>query len=365
MQIALTKKLADAMGINPPPAQEAENPLFSWTANWTKVWDNRSAEDMLVLVNNATRFAAALYQVKRKDLKNVAEMMRASISNTLLAMSLNPELVEEYMRLAGNVEFARNHNRQAAAWVTKAGLECAFHVGREYDGIAKMFSDTIGVSTNHYYVSDPVNKVDFCPDQAMIKALTELTGKQPYKYRAFELLVTLDLEIYQVVRRIIVPADLEFARLHKVLQSAFGWENCHLYDFAFFGRNKHKPVARIVPFEDDLEFDEDAILMAGHTLSEFLPEHQHMRYTYDLGDNWEHEIQLVRVIEEYDKESPYLLEAKGQTPPEDVGGIGGFINFREIMLNPGHPEYKAMREWAKYWTVELYEWQSRPGVIRV
>jgi hypothetical protein len=365
MQIALTKKLADAMGISPPSAQGAENPLFSWTANWTKVWDNRRVEDMLVLVNNATRFAVALYQVKRKDLKNVAEMMRASIKNTLLAMSLNPEMVEEYMRLAGNVEFARNHNRQTAAWVTKAGLECAFHVGREYSDIAKMFSDTIGASTNHYYVSDPIHNVDFCPDQAMIKALSELTGKQPYKYRAFELLVTLDLEIYQVMRRIIVPADLGFARLHKVLQSAFGWGNCHLYDFAFFGSNKHKPVTRIVPFEDDLGFDEDAILMEGHTLSEFLPEHQHMRYTYDLGDNWEHEIQLVRVIEDYDQESPYLLEAKGQTPPEDVGGIGGFIDFREIMLNPGHSEYKAMREWAKYWTVELHEWQSRPGVIRV
>ena len=167
------------------------------------------------------------------------------------------------------------------------------------------------------------------------------------------------------MRRIIVSADLEFARLHKVLQSAFGWENCHLYYFTFFGSNKHKPVVRIVPFEDDMKFNEDAILMAGHTLSEFLPEHQHMRYTYDPGDNWEHEIQLVRVIEDYDKESPYLLEAKGQTPPEDAGGTRGFINFREIMLNPGHPEYKAMRDWAKYWTVELHEWQSRPGVIRV
>jgi hypothetical protein len=32
MQIALTKKLADAMGVNSPSACEAENPMFSWTA---------------------------------------------------------------------------------------------------------------------------------------------------------------------------------------------------------------------------------------------------------------------------------------------------------------------------------------------
>ncbi|WP_367112688.1 hypothetical protein [uncultured Clostridium sp.] len=39
-----------------------------------------------------------------------------------------------------------------------------------------------------------------------------------------------------------------------------------------------------------------------------------------MGDNWKHEIQLINVIDEYDKESPYLLEASGQTLPEDVGG---------------------------------------------
>lgn len=54
-----------------------------------------------VLVNNATRFTVAIYQVKRNSLKNVAEMMKAAISNTLLSMNLNPELVAEYMRLSG------------------------------------------------------------------------------------------------------------------------------------------------------------------------------------------------------------------------------------------------------------------------
>jgi len=38
---------------------------------------------------------------------------------------------------------------------------------------------------------------------------------QIYKYLAFELLVTLDLEVYKAVRRIIVPADLKFGGLHK------------------------------------------------------------------------------------------------------------------------------------------------------
>jgi hypothetical protein len=366
MQIALTKKLADAMGVNSSSACEAVDPLFSWTANWTKVWDNRRTEDMLVLVNNATRFTVAIYQVKRKDLKNVAEMMRIAISNTLLSMNLNPELVEEYVRLAGEVEFVPNRNRQAASWVTKAGMECAFYVGNEYNDIEKMFSDTVGVPANRTLVNCSGNTTEgFYPYKAMINALSELTGKQACKYRAFELLVTLDLEVYKAVRRMIVPADIEFARLHKVLQSAFGWENNHLFEFVLFSGSRQKLVSRIVPFKNDLEDDTDALLMEGHTLSEFLPEHKNLLYTYDMGDNWEHEIQLVRVIEEHDKESPYLLEASGQTPPEDVGGVGGFVDFREIMLNPSHPEYLEMKEWARYWTVELSDWKRRPRVMHV
>ncbi len=364
MQIALTKKLADAMEVNPPSAHKDENPLFSWTANWTKVWDNRHAEDMLVLVNSATRFTVAIYQVKRKDLKNAAEMMRMSISNTLLSMNINPELVGEYLRLAGEMEFTQNRSRQKAAWVTKAGLDCAFFVGHEYNGIANMFSDTVGTSANNRLVNYSGKGSDgHFPYRAMINALSELTGRQAYKYRAFELLVTLDVGVYKVARRLIVPADLGFASLHKVLQSVFGWKSYHLYDFTIFGGSKRKPVVRIVPFEADLEYDEDAILMKGHTLSDFLPDHKPILYTYDMGDNWEHEIQLVRMIEDYDKESPYLLEASGQTPPEDVGGVGGFVYFHGIMMNPSHPEYKEMKEWARYWTQELSDWESRPRVI--
>ncbi|MHB1150751.1 MAG: plasmid pRiA4b ORF-3 family protein [Eubacteriales bacterium] len=365
MQIALTKKLSDALKLKLPAMDETVNPLFSWTANWTKVWDNRRTEDMIVLVNNATRFTVAIYQVKRKDLKNLEMMMKTAISNTLLLMNFNPEIVNEYMRLAGETELAQNGSRQTAAWVTKAGLDCSFYVVREYNGVLKMFCDTMGVFVNYRYVNFSKNREDgFVPYRAMMNTLTELTGMQAYKYRAFELLVTLDLEVYKAERRIIVPASLELTLFHKVLQSVFDWKNCHLYDFTIFDRSNHVPDVRYVPFEEDLEYDELAVLMKGHTLAEILPEYKNIIYTYDMGDNWKHEIQLVRVIEEHDQESPYLLEASGQTPPEDVGGTSGFLEFREIMLDPNNQEYKDMQKWPYYWTPELSDWKKRPMVIR-
>lgn len=369
MQIALTKKLADALGVKPPSADETINPLFTWTATWTNVWEDRPAEDLLVLVNNATRFTVAVYQVKRKDLKDlkrVEQMIQTAISNTLLAVGFNPELVVEYLTLAGEVQFTQNRNRQAASWVGRAGLECAVDVGKEYNGIANMFNDTVGTATNYRIVGNGKSAKDwFYPYKVMGEDLFELTGKPLYLTRAFELLVTLDVHIYQVKRRIIVPANIGFRRLHSLLQRAFEWKDSHLYDFVFFTHGRRAPSLRLVPFEDDLGFDDHAEVIDGQSLADFFPEHEKIVYTYDFGDNWEHEIKLVRVLEEYDQELPYLLEASGKTPPEDVGGIPGFIRFHEAISNPQHPEHEFFSDWAGYWTLDLSEWESTPRVIHV
>ncbi len=366
MQIALTKKLADAMGIKPSPAVEVIDPLFCWTANWTNVWGNRRVEDMLVLVNNATRFSVAIYQVKRKNLKNAEVIMTNAIRNTLLSMNINTEIVSEYMNLLGDVEFVKNQDRQASAWVSRAGLYSAISVAREYTGHEKVFSDTVGMTVNYMFVNYSNNSDDgFFPYRAMIKALTDLTGKKAYHYKAFELLLTLDLEVYKAIRRVIVPANFKLKYVHNLMQSVFSWKDYHLYDFSIINPDDHKIMSRLVPNEEDLKYDENAILINEHTLDEFFPKYKDMIYTYDMGDHWEHEIQLIRVIEEHHEESPYLLEAKGQAPPEDVGGIPGFLRFLQIMQNPNDPEYDEIKTWARYWMPDLWEHETKPKVLHL
>ena len=365
MQISLTKKLATAMGVKPDIADESINPLYCWTANWTNTFDNRK-EDMIVMVNGATCFTVTIYGVKRNQFKNIEAKMLAAIRNTLLAMNLNPELVEEYMAGAGDIAFASNHNRKMTARVNRSGLDAAFVVGRavnESRGEIK-FEDTLGSSASKHPVGYSNNTdSSFIPAREIVKALAELTSKPAYKYRAFELLVTLDLDVYKTTRRLIVPADIAFTKLHNVLQRVFNWKNYHLYDFAVYDKKFAEPCARLVPDAESLDYDDSAVLMIGHRLSEYLPEHSFIVYTYDMGDNWEHKIELVRVIDEHNEDSPYLLEAIGQAPPEDVGGVGGFIDFREIMLDPNHPNYAETQEWSGYWSPELREWETRPKVI--
>lgn len=365
MQISLTKKLADATALPLVPTDETANPLFAWTATWTNTF-NRHKEDMIVMVNNATYFTVSIFGVKRNQFKNIAEKMVSAIRHTFQAMNLNEEVIDAYLQQAAAVTFCANHDRKLTAQVNRQGLSAALYIRKivnESNGKIK-FEDTLGHILSNRFVNYTKKDADtFYPRKKMLQALAELTDKPLYRYRAFELLVTLDLDIYKAVRRLIVPADLEFSQLHQVLQTVFKWENYHLYDFAVFGAKKREPIARLVADAEALEYDDSATLLAGHKLSEYLPKNKLIVYTYDMGDNWEHEIQLVREIAEHDAESSYLLEAIGQTPPEDVGGIPGFIAFRAIICDTNHPEYAETRKWAGFWMPELDVYERRPRPV--
>lgn len=51
------------------------------------------------------------------------------------------------------------------------------------------------------------------------------------------MLLTFRIQLAQITkppvwRRVTVPAEFSFARFHYVIQRAFGWMNCHLYQFS-------------------------------------------------------------------------------------------------------------------------------------
>jgi hypothetical protein len=118
MQIALTKKLAEAIGITPTPADEAANPLFSWTANFTNTFADRK-EDMVVLVNNATHFAVIIYGIKRRGMRDIEKKIEAAIRNTFAYMNINPEVIDEYFKQAGAISprFTRSFRLELLSFV--------------------------------------------------------------------------------------------------------------------------------------------------------------------------------------------------------------------------------------------------------
>ncbi len=42
---------------------------------------------------------------------------------------------------------------------------------------------------------------------------------------------------------------------------------------------------------------------------------------------------------------PICTAGKRACPPEDVGGVGGYEDFLEIISNPDHGEYESVIEW--------------------
>jgi hypothetical protein len=71
-----------------------------------------------------------------------------------------------------------------------------------------------------------------------------------------------------------------------------------------------------------------------------------LSYGYDLGDDWEHEVVLEKVLP-YETSAVLPLCVKGSRacPREDVGGPSGYDAFLEAIPDPGHPEHEEMPEW--------------------
>jgi hypothetical protein len=146
-------------------------------------------------------------------------------------------------------------------------------------------------------------------------------------------------------RRFVVPANIRLDEFHGVLQTVMGWANEHMHAFEI--GNARKGIQSYAPAEWIEDWD-DSLPEAKYTLESLLSEKgAKIRYRYDFGDNWEHEILLENP--NYDDPSQpapiFCIKGVGACPPEGCGGFSSFEDFCEVMANPKHPEYKEAKEW--------------------
>ncbi len=140
-----------------------------------------------------------------------------------------------------------------------------------------------------------------------------------------------------VWRRVQLRADTRLDRLHEILQAALGWENYHLHAFSF-GDEEFGPADP----EFGLDFSDERYV----TLGELTDLGARFRYTYDFGDNWEHEIHVEDLLDpDPDTRYPILVAAKGACPPEDCGGPWGYADLKAILADPNDEQHQEMLEW--------------------
>lgn len=140
-------------------------------------------------------------------------------------------------------------------------------------------------------------------------------------------------------RRIVVPETVSLAKLHTIIQRVMGWENYHIYLFEAGREQYGEGVSEWAEVEQRVVNAKRVMLqdLAVRKGARFL-------YTYDMGDGWEHEIQ-VEEIHEGPPELVRCLEGARSCPPEDCGGPHGYEELLEIIFDPKHPEYQERREW--------------------
>lgn len=166
--------------------------------------------------------------------------------------------------------------------------------------------------------------------------------KQPIEY---ELTITLRGIEPRVWRKVLVPSHIKLDSLAYVLLRAMGWENEHLYQFVKGTTHYGLPQGRN-PFGPVKEFDSRVFFAA--TL---LPRKgSTAQLDYDFGDDWEHDIVVTGIRRYAHGETPRiaLIDGANACPPEDIGGIPGYLDLVEAMKKPRSRRAREMTEWLGY-----------------
>jgi hypothetical protein len=149
--------------------------------------------------------------------------------------------------------------------------------------------------------------------------------RAPGPVDALEMLVTLQGTEPPVWRRVVVPVDLTLDRLHLVIQGAMGWTDSHLHVFRCRGK-LYGPVG--------LDIDEDTWDESMMSVGEAAEVGCRFGYQYDFGDDWTHDVEVVRTLPGYDRPTPHVLAGQRACPPEDSGGVVGHADLCAALANP-------------------------------
>lgn len=359
MLIQCTKKLLDELNLKPVLDVE-EEPLFSWHANIITL----SRKKTVVLVNDKNRYIVVLHGLKKNDFKKLDELIIKAIRESFLDECIKNDIIDEFIDHSKEIIYTKTKDKTSVARMNKSCEAVGYY--EEPLCNESIVQCALCKKVNRFLVGN--GKEYITPSEELFKDLEALSGKFIFSCRALVIKVKLDLENYNVWRRIVIPINVTFNNLHKILQATFGWKNYHLHEFYIYEKESddnfhndifinhpsyikegYRPVVNLVDSEEAFECPKEIEMKLERNikLSEYIPKYKRMKYNYDFGDNWQHIIEAEEIIEDYDKNYSICLEGEGNTPPEDVGGEGGYEEFLKIINDNSHPEHKSMLAWGE------------------
>ena len=152
----------------------------------------------------------------------------------------------------------------------------------------------------------------------------------------FHIRIKLNNAPVNIWRELVVPSNITLELLAFVLIDAMGWKHEHLYQFR--GKtnvlymnaheiNEHRNS--FWGFVSHVEYRNSEKTSLEMVLQ---PRGERMKFEYDFGDSWEHDLWVKGARDYAPNEEPIikLLKAHGECPPEDCGGVWGYAELLEL-----------------------------------
>ena len=158
----------------------------------------------------------------------------------------------------------------------------------------------------------------------------------------YQLKITLKWSQPAIWRRGVVRADMKLDRLHDVIQILMPWTNSHMHQFI---------VGRTFYGKPDREFASmgmsETLNEKQYTVAELAPAaKKKFIYEYDFGDGWQHDVTVEKILPpDAGFKHPVCLGGANACPPDDCGGIPGYYNLLEALVNPKHPDHEHLKDW--------------------
>ncbi|TMN21694.1 plasmid pRiA4b ORF-3 family protein [Lentibacillus cibarius] len=360
MFIHSTKKMRDHLKVRSETMTEQveEEALFSWHANVVRMNRRQS----VVFMHDKSQYTIVLYGVRAKDFSRMGSLFAQAIRMVWREEGIKDHVIEDYLAQSGEVQFTKTKNRSLVARLSRICREVTIY--EDEINTEQLIQPDVSVRASRLLAGNGSGDYIY-PNEVLYEELRQFSGTEIFSVKAVEMHVRLLLEEKEVWRRLMVPLNRTFPRLHDILQVAFNWWDHHLHEFFVFADQKTdvplnrnhpgikadgtKAVVHLVDNEEAFAYSEEIPkkMETGIRLSDYLPEMKRMIYVYDFGDDWRHQIDVTDVVDNYSYNHPVCLDGEGDAPPEDVGGEGGYLEFLRIMDDPDHPDYDHMKQWAK------------------
>jgi len=349
--IRCTAKLLKRTGAGPPralrnpkrPTTDPKRPATDVTrpatdaASTTRLGDwfatlvNVGRERFVLLVSERSRLPVI---VRARGVAELGSRLIDALTPVLEGLGLPDDAIRHETGEMREWVFAPTNNRSVVGSLNDFSKMLAWHISREHDAdltdLALKMSET------------PILALDDFVDKMTIAAFGTEAATAAGPVRTFRCQVTLDDSRPPIWRRFDVPADISLADFHRVLQAVMGWTGSHLHMFEKDGTayGTSNPAFGM-EFVSERETRLDRLLQAPGS---------RLRYLYDFGDEWSHEIVLEAIVVG-DSRVARVLDGARACPPENIGGMPRYEWFLEVLADAKHPDrLEAMKLDAMKWS---------------